>query len=126
MYERNRITLVVRWDVTDVDAFAAMAEEMAAASRREPGTHLYDWYLDDATGQAFDNGRFSCSWFAHQNRVVLCSSRKDLNQPANFFISTNHRVQFTLLGLLDQVNTILFQGFVLFFSACRRDLFSSS
>jgi len=49
--KRSWITLIVRWDVTYADAFAAMADEMAEASRREPGTHVYDWYLDSATGQ---------------------------------------------------------------------------
>ncbi len=51
MHKRKWITLVVRWDVADADGFSAMAEEMAQASRREPGTHLYDWYIDSATGQ---------------------------------------------------------------------------
>ena len=52
MPKRNWITLIVRWDVMDADGFIAMTEEMAQASRREPGTHLYDWYLDRATGQS--------------------------------------------------------------------------
>jgi quinol monooxygenase YgiN len=51
MSTRNWITVIVRWDVTDPQGFAAMAEEMATASRREPGTHLYDWYVDVVTGQ---------------------------------------------------------------------------
>lgn len=51
MTERHWMTVILRWDVSDPDGFRAMAEEMAAASREEPGTLIYDWYLDEATGQ---------------------------------------------------------------------------
>lgn len=46
MRKRDWIWIVLRWSVSDADRFEEMASEMAAASREEDGTLVYDWYLD--------------------------------------------------------------------------------
>ena len=49
MAKRSWVTVIVKWEIRDRDGFVAMATEMAAASRAEPGTLIYDWYIDEAT-----------------------------------------------------------------------------
>jgi quinol monooxygenase YgiN len=41
------VRFVVRFAVLDVDRFREMAKAMVAVSREEPGTVVYDWYLDE-------------------------------------------------------------------------------
>ena len=41
------VRFVVRFEVLDADRFCDMAEQMVAVSRAEPGTLVYDWYLDE-------------------------------------------------------------------------------
>ena len=50
MTQRSWVTVIVKWEVHDREGFIAMATEMAAASKAEPGTLMYDWYIDEATG----------------------------------------------------------------------------
>jgi quinol monooxygenase YgiN len=42
------IRFVIRFEVLDADRFREMAVAMVAVSRDEPGTVVYDWYLDEA------------------------------------------------------------------------------
>jgi quinol monooxygenase YgiN len=42
------VRFVIRFEVLDVDRFREMADAMVAVSREEPGTVVYDWYLDEA------------------------------------------------------------------------------
>ena len=51
MRDGEWVRFVIRFDVLDVDRFREMAELMVAVSRDEPGTLVYDWYLD-ADGRA--------------------------------------------------------------------------
>jgi quinol monooxygenase YgiN len=44
------VRFVIRFEVLDVDRFREMATAMVAVSRDEPGTAVYDWYLDEAGG----------------------------------------------------------------------------
>ncbi|MPM64722.1 hypothetical protein SDC9_111611 [bioreactor metagenome] len=37
--------------------------------------------------ESFNNSCFSYSWIAKENRIVLCASRKNLNNSLNFFIT---------------------------------------
>jgi len=41
------VRFVIRFAVLDVDRFREMADAMVAVSREEPGTVVYDWYLDE-------------------------------------------------------------------------------
>jgi quinol monooxygenase YgiN len=44
------VRFVIRFEVLDVDRFREMASAMVAVSRDEPGTVVYDWYVDEAAG----------------------------------------------------------------------------
>jgi quinol monooxygenase YgiN len=44
------VRFVIRFEVLDAARFREMATAMVAVSRDEPGTVVYDWYLDVATG----------------------------------------------------------------------------
>lgn len=44
------VRFVIRFEVLDVDRFREMAGAMVAVTRGEPGTVVYDWYLDEASG----------------------------------------------------------------------------
>ena len=50
------VRFVIRFEVLDVDRFREMADAMVAVSRDEPGTVVYDWYLDEAvnTGTLYE------------------------------------------------------------------------
>jgi quinol monooxygenase YgiN len=41
------IRFVIQFEVRDLDRFREMADAMVAVSRDEPGTVVYDWYLDE-------------------------------------------------------------------------------
>ena len=42
----SEIRFVFEIEVTDVDVFTAAVAECCAVSETEPGTLIYDWYLD--------------------------------------------------------------------------------
>jgi quinol monooxygenase YgiN len=48
--EGEYVRFVIRFEVLDVDRFREMARAMVAVSRDEPGTVVYDWYLDEDAG----------------------------------------------------------------------------
>ena len=45
------VRFVIRFEVLDADRFREMAAAMVAVSRDEPGTVVYDWYLDEAAAK---------------------------------------------------------------------------
>ena len=45
------VRFVIRFEVLDTDRFREMAAAMVAVSRDEPGTVVYDWYLDEAAAK---------------------------------------------------------------------------
>jgi quinol monooxygenase YgiN len=47
MAKRSWVTVIIFWSFEDRERFEAMATEMAAASRAEPGTLMYDWYVNE-------------------------------------------------------------------------------
>ena len=47
MAKRSWVTVIIFWSFEDRQRFEAMATEMAAASRAEPGTLMYDWYVNE-------------------------------------------------------------------------------
>ncbi len=52
MRDNESVRFVVDIVVKDVDAFRAAVERCVEISRTEPGTLVYDWYLDEATNRA--------------------------------------------------------------------------
>jgi quinol monooxygenase YgiN len=45
------VRFVIRFEVLDLDRFREMANAMVAVSRNEPGTVVYDWYLDEQANE---------------------------------------------------------------------------
>ena len=41
------VRFVIRFDILDLARFREMATAMVAVSRNEPGTVVYDWYVDE-------------------------------------------------------------------------------
>jgi quinol monooxygenase YgiN len=50
MREGEWVRFVIRFEMLDPARFREMAEAMVAVSRDEPGTVVYDWYVDESTG----------------------------------------------------------------------------
>ena len=46
MRDDEGIRVVIHFDVIDVDRFREMAAAMVEVSRSEPGTRVYDWYVN--------------------------------------------------------------------------------
>jgi len=42
------VRFVIHFEILDLARFREMADAMAAVGRDEPGTLVYDWYLDEA------------------------------------------------------------------------------
>lgn len=50
MRDGEWVRFVIRFEVVDLARFREMANAMVAVSRDEPGTVVYDWYVDEAAG----------------------------------------------------------------------------
>jgi quinol monooxygenase YgiN len=46
------VRFVIEIEVRDIERFKAIVAQCVAVSRTEPGTLVYDWYLDEETGRA--------------------------------------------------------------------------
>ncbi len=64
MRDGEWVRFVIRFDVLDTDRFREMAELMVMVSREEPGTVVYDWYLDD-------DGRAGTLYEAYASQAAL-------------------------------------------------------
>jgi quinol monooxygenase YgiN len=47
MRDGEWVRFVIRFEIVDLERFREMANAMVAVSRGEPGTVVYDWYLDE-------------------------------------------------------------------------------
>ena len=52
MRTNEEVRFVIEIEVTDVARFKETVARCVEVSRTEPGTLLYDWYLDEAAGTA--------------------------------------------------------------------------
>lgn len=52
MRSDEEIRFVIEIDVHDLAAFKTLVPRLVDASRSEPGTLVYDWYVDDEAGKA--------------------------------------------------------------------------
>jgi quinol monooxygenase YgiN len=48
---REGVRFVIDIEVRDVERFKTIATRCVEVSRTEPGTLVYDWYVDEATGR---------------------------------------------------------------------------
>ncbi len=67
---------------------------------------LGDVPLDDAGGQALDDGRLSHARLADEHRVVLGAPGQHLDDPADLLVAPDDRVDLSLAGRLGQVPAV--------------------
>ena len=70
--------------------------------------------IDDALGQAFDDGGLAHAGLADEHWIVLGAALQHLDGAADFLIATNHRIDLALLGALGQIDGVFLQGLTLF------------
>ena len=76
-----------------------------------------DGSLHDLLGQPFRHGRFTHPGFTDQHRIVFGSSGKDLDDPFNFGLTADHRIQFSLSRRFGEIPAIFLQTGIVFLSA---------
>jgi quinol monooxygenase YgiN len=52
MRGNEEVRFVIDIEVSDIEKFKETAAKCVEVSRTEPGTLIYDWYLDEASGRA--------------------------------------------------------------------------
>ena len=82
---------------------------------------LGDVALDDAVGQALDDGRLAHAGLADEHRVVLGPAGQHLDDPADLLVAADDRVELALAGRLGQVPAVLLEGLVLLLGVLRGD-----
>ena len=60
-------------------------------------------------GQAFYNGCFTNSWFPNQDRIVFGPAVEDFDDPSDFLIAANNRVNISFPGNFCDIDTKLIQ-----------------
>jgi len=65
--------------------------------------------VDDALGKPLGDGGLADAGLADQHRVVLGAPLQDLDGPADFVVTADHRVELAFLGALGQVDGVLVQ-----------------
>ena len=65
--------------------------------------------IDDALGQAFNDGGFADTGLTNQHRVVLGAPLQHLDRAPNLLVTADHRVKLGLLGPLGQVDGVFLQ-----------------
>jgi hypothetical protein len=69
--------------------------------------------VDDALGQAFDDGGLAHARLADQHRVVLGAALQDLDRPADLVVAADHRVELALAGPLGEIHAKLLERLAL-------------
>ena len=82
--------------------------------------------LDDALGQALDDGGFADAGFADQHRVVLGAPRQHLHDAADFVVAADDRVELVVAGVLRQVAAVFLQRLERPFRVLRRDALAAA
>jgi hypothetical protein len=105
-----------------LEAFLELAAELGAGDQRahvqrqqalalEAFRHLA---VDDALGQALDDGGLAHAGFADQHRVVLGAALQHLDGAADLVVAADHRVELALFGALGQIDGVFLQRLALF------------
>ena len=111
---------------TAFQALFKFTSKLGARNQREPmssdSTRLclqsfWNFTIDDALRQTFDNRGLADTGFTDQYRVVFGTPLQHLDRAANFLITSDDRVQLALFGTLGQVDGIFFQRQALIFRA---------
>ena len=117
--------------------FQALFELTAELGAGDEGTHVQRQHLfifeavrhftvDDALGQAFNDGRFTHTRLTNQHGVVLAAALEYLDGAANFVITADDRVQFAGFGPLGEVDGVFGQRLTVFFGTGVVDGFAAA
>ncbi|KAG0946421.1 hypothetical protein G6F31_014327 [Rhizopus arrhizus] len=117
-----------------LQAFFEFAAELGAGQQRGQverqhalaAQALGHLVIDDALGQAFDNGSLAYAGFADQHRVVLGPALQHLDGAADFLVTADHRIQLAALGARGQVDGVLFQRLPLLFGILRLNVLAAT
>lgn len=73
MRDGEWVRFVIRFEILDAARFREMADAMVTVSRDEPGTVVYDWYLDEpaATGVLYEAYASPEALHAHSSGAVF-------------------------------------------------------
>jgi len=73
MRDGEWVRFVIRFEVLDADRFREMADAMVTVSREEPGTLVYDWYLDEdgRAGTLYEAYASNEALQAHSSGIVF-------------------------------------------------------
>ena len=82
--------------------------------------------LYNAPGDPFDDGRFSNTGIPDEDRIIFFAARKDVQDPADFFISTDDRVELAIQSALVEMDAVFLEGIILVFGALIADFATAS
>ena len=85
-----------------------------------------DIALDDSVRETFHDCRLSHTRLTDQNRVVLGSTTQNSDHATDFLVTTNHRIDLSLLSLLHKIDSVLVQSVVRTLRSVRIGLSRSS
>ena len=80
------------------------------------------FFVDDALGQAFDDGGLANTRFADEDGVVLAAALQNLDRATDFIIAADDRIQLAQAGALGQIQTVFLERFALAFGIRRIDV----
>ena len=104
-----------------------LASELGSCNQ---GTHIQCEYgfvlqslrhvsVKNSLGQTLHNCSLAHAGFADENRIVLCSSGKNLNCMSDFGVSADYRIQLSLPCHLNKVSAVLCQCVIALFRILR-------
>mmetsp|Transcript_25836 Transcript_25836/g.52305 ORF Transcript_25836/g.52305 Transcript_25836/m.52305 type:complete len:446 (+) Transcript_25836:1725-3062(+) len=129
--KKNHFPIALLYFVND--ALETFFEFSSHGGSGHEGTHVQSdettgWFerVGDVSGyhslgDSFGYGGFSNTGVTDQNWIVLGSPTQNLDRPANFVISSNYRVQLSLLGPGSEIDPIFLQSIVISLGTPRRD-----
>ena len=71
--------------------------------------------IDDALGEAFDNGGLADAGLADEHRVVLGAAREHLHRAANLVVAADHRVELAARRTRREVDGVFLERAALLF-----------
>ena len=75
----------------------------------------------DALRESFDDRRLADAGIADEHRIVFGAAREHLNDAANLFVASDHRIELAALRFERQVATVALERFVRAFGILRGD-----
>ncbi len=95
--------------------FGAGNQRTHVEREHAPATQAFGHFVvDDALGQAFDDGGLAHAGFADQHRIVLGAALQHLDGAADFLVAADDRIKLAAFGTRGQVDAVLLQSLPVF------------